>query len=176
MVFEPDPLRDHFTRGARQLLDRAYKASGPGWTGTLLADPNPRALAACLVAGIDPFGPDNASSRSGRAGGLNARSRWMRAFVRCLYEQHLWWADSHVRPGEWRTERRMVPLRTRGLLVEVGFAKPAVGLVPRGRAIRIRAVGGGYSAATRKPYRDRIYTDSGATADRWSDPALRDWQ
>ncbi len=98
----------------------------------------------------------------------------MRAFVRCLYDQHLYWAADH-KGGGWRDERRLVPLRSRSLIIEVGRALPVRGIIPAGRAVRIRALPPGKAAAMRKPQADRIYTDDGEEGARWADPALRDW-
>jgi hypothetical protein len=176
MAYTPDPLRDHFTRGARQLLARAYAHQG-AWQGTRLASPDAAGLAECARLGIDPFGPDNTTARR-RAGGLNARSRWMRAFIRCLYEQHQFWADSQVRPG-WRDERRLVPLRTRGISIDVGRAVPALGVIPAGRAIRLKVYRAGaqasFTAVDRKPDRDRIYLAGRVTGPKQADGRLRDW-
>lgn len=174
--YQPDPLRDKFIRGARSLLDRGYAHPG-SVQGTRLAGPDAKALRWCLARGINPRGPDNSSAVA--RGGLNARDRWTRAFVRCLYEQHLWWAGSHETAGEWRGVRRLVPYRGRALIVEVGRLLPAQGIVPSGRAIRLEVTSEGraaaYRAARRKQERDRIYDDRGDPAGRWSDPALRDW-
>ena len=174
MTYEADPLRDHFTRGARQLLDRAYAHPGT-WQGTRLAAPDAAALRFCLTRGINPLGPDNVSAAGGRRGGLNARSRWMRAFVRCLYEQHLWWAGTHGSANAWRGDRRLAKYGGRGLQIEVGRAVPARGLIPAGRAVRVRVVSQARAAAMRKAAADRTWTDSGEAGERWSDPSLRDW-
>lgn len=175
-MYQPDPLRDKFIRGARQLLDRGYRSPG-SVQGTRLADPDAKALRFCLANGINPHGPDNSSAVA--RGGLNARDRWMRAFIRCLYEQHLWWAGDHESPGSWRAERRLVAYRGRALIVNVGRRVPAVGVIPAGRAVSIEVTAAGraaaFAAAQRKRDQDRIYDNRGATAGRWSDPALRDW-
>ena len=173
----PDPLRDRFIRGARALLDRGYAHHG-SFVGTRLAAPDAQALRWCLAHGINPRGPDNSSAVA--RGGLNARDRWTRAFIRCLYEQHLWWAADHDTAGEWRQDRRLVSYRGRALIVDVGRMLPVQGVVPAGRAIRIQVTTAGrakaFDAARRKADKDRIYDDAGHPAGRWSDPALRDWQ
>jgi len=178
MPFEPDPLRDKFARGSRQLLDRAYAQPGT-WQRTRLADPDARATAYARGLGIDPLGPDNVSAQAGRRGGLNARTRWMRAFVRSLYEQHLWWAGSHDDAGAWREHRRLVAFRSSGLRIDVGRAMPRLGVIPAGREIKVMVTragrGAAYSAAARKPAADRIYTDDRDLGARWSDPDRRDW-
>lgn len=173
----PDPLRDLFTAGARRLLERAYARPGTA-VSTILANPGERAMGLAASLGINPFGPDNVSARGGRAGGLRARTRWGRAFVRCLYEQHRWWAASHGPAGGWRRDRRTVPLDSRALEIDVGAHRPALGVIPAGWPVTIRIRTGGAAklrAVQRKPERDRIYDDRGDTAARWSDPALRDW-
>lgn len=173
----PDPLRDLFIPGARRLLERAYARPGVA-VSTVLADPGEGARQLAARLGINPFGPDNVSARGGRSGGLNARSRWARAFVRCLYDQHRWWAASHGPTGGWRRDKRMVPLDSRALEIEVGAHRPAVGVIPAGRPVTIRLRTGGAAklrAVQRMPDKDRIYDDRGDTAARWSDPALRDW-
>lgn len=173
----PDPLRDKFIRGARALLDRGY--ANPGSTqGTRLKDPDAKALRWCLARGINPRGPDNSSAIA--RGGLNARDRWMRAFIRCLYEQHLWWAADHETGGQWRDDRRLVPYRGRALIVAVGRRVPAVGVIPAGRAVSVTVTRAGrsaaFSAVQRKREDDRIYDNRGDPAGRWSDPELRDWR
>ena len=175
--YQPDPLRDKFIRGARALLDRGYGSPG-SVQGTRLADPDAKAMRWCLARGINPRGPDNSSAVA--RGGLNARDRWMRAFIRCLYEQHLWWAGDHDEPDAWRMDRRLVAYRGRALIVAVGRRVPALGVIPAGRAVSIQVTSGGraaaFRAARRKQEQDRIYDDAGDPAGRWSDPALRDWQ
>lgn len=183
---QPDPLRDQFTTGARRLLDRAYRNPGT-WQGVTLVNPSPRALAYALSLGIDPFGPDNASTVS-RRGGLDARSRWARAFVRCLYDQHKFWAG---RGGTWLDERRMVAwFSGRPLTVEVGRAvaggRQAGTLLQPGRAVRIMyrpgsQAGGARGQAAARRYADRLsdadksYDEANRPAGRYSDIARRDW-
>ena len=102
----------------------------------------------------------------------------MRAFVRCLYEQHKFWAGSHSAGNTWRDERRMVPLGSHPLQVDVGRALPVLGRIPAGRAIRVRVLAGGQAkerALARMPDDRRAYDQAGAVAGRHSDPALRDW-
>jgi hypothetical protein len=178
MPFEPDPLRDKFSRGARQLLDRAYAHPGT-WQRTRLANPGAAAMSFALTLGINPLAPDNVSAQGGRRGGLNARTRWMRAFIRALYEQHLWWAGSHAEAGAWRDERRLVAFRSQGLRVDVGRAVPGLGVIPAGREVKVMVTSQGrsaaFSAAARMPGDDRIYADDRDLGARWSDPGRRDW-
>jgi hypothetical protein len=169
-----DPLSVSLDRAARQLLERAYDVPRGTWVSTRLADPGPVAAAAAAAAGIDWRGPDNASA-AGR-GGLDARDRWTRALVRALYYQYRWYATGR---GGWRDGKRAVPLHTGALEFEAGRRLPAQGVIPAGRAIRLRLNAGG-RASLRKvqalPRRDRIYDDAGNPAGRYSQIALRDWQ
>lgn len=169
-----DPVSVLFDEGARALLARAYAARGQ-WAGTRLADPGPRHLAWLAARGISPLAPDNASAASG--GGLDARSRWMRGFIRALYYQHRWYSSTG--PGlAWRAERRSSPRNAGALEVRVGNRVPVRGVIPAGRAVRVRVRPGG-QAARRAVQQlgdaDRIYDDAGRPAGRWSDPSLRDW-
>ena len=148
-------------RGAAQLLGRARRARG-GWAATRIADPSPRQRTALLQAyGIDPDGPDQPSTAR-RRGGVNARTRWARGFVRAVY----WLNDTrHGGPGL-------------ALEIEVGAHKPALGVIPAGRAVRLRVRRGGQvamRAVARKPDAQRIWDSSGIPAGRFSDPARRDW-
>jgi len=173
MPFEPDPLRDHFIQGARSLLNRAYASPGT-WARTRLADPDGSAESWCRSMGINPWGPDNVSAQGGRSGGLNARTRWMRAFVRCLYEQHLWWSEPG---GQWRDFRRTAK-RDGAIRIEVGRALPTRGIIPGGREVSVMLAAAGAAplrAVQRKPDDGRIFANSGAPAGRWSDPDRRDW-
>lgn len=184
---QPDPLRDHFIDGARLLLARAYRNPGT-WQSVRLVNPGPRATAYALSLGINPLGPDNASTLSPR-GGLDARSRWARAFVRCLYDQHKFWADAG---GGWRRDKRTTAWYVgRALTVEVGRAlaggAQSGSVLQPGRAVRImyrpgnRSGGArGHAAAQRYtqrlPERDQSYDASGRPAGRYSDVSRRDWQ
>jgi len=146
---------------AAALLGRARRARGQ-WAGTRIADPSPRQRAALLAAyGIDPDAGDRPSTAT-RRGGLNARTRWARGFVRAVYYAN---DTRHGGPGL-------------ALEVEVGAHKPALGVIPAGRAVRLRVRRGGsvaLRAVARKPDSKRIWDDAGLPAGRFSDPALRDW-
>ena len=148
-------------RAAGQLLARAQSARG-GWAATRISDPSPRQRAALMaVYGIDPDGPDRPSTPR-RRGGLNARTRWARGFVRAVYYAN---DTRHGGPGL-------------ALEVEVGAHRPQLGVIPAGRAVRVRVRRGGQvalRAVQRKPDSARIWTDAGEPAGRFSDPALRDW-
>ena len=136
--------------------------------------------------GIDVTGPDNPSVAGRGKGGLNARSRWGRGFVRALYYQHKW----HSIPGksQFRQAQRVSPRASSALRIEVGRHIPASpqfdprhperGGFPAGRAVRVKLDRGGQAklkAVQRLSDRDRIWTDEGNPAGRFSDPSLRDW-
>ena len=160
-----------FDRGARALLGRAYAARG-AWVGTRLAVPSREVAAQWRARGIDPYGPDPVPR-----GGLNAHTRWMRAFIRCLYYQHKWWSVTG-KADRWRQVKRTVPRHAGALEIDVGRAMPARGIIPAGRAIRVRINAGGQAAqraVDRLPDSERIYDDRGQPAGRWADPANRDW-
>lgn len=149
---------------AETLLERARKARG-GWQGTRIADPSPRQRAALLALGIDPLGPDNPSTSGGRArggAGLDAKTRWARGFVRAVN-----YANDRRNGGPGLA-----------LELEVGVHKPPLGVIPAGRAVRLRVRRGGQAAdraVRRKGEAARIFTDDGSPGGRWSDPELRDW-
>lgn len=174
MPAKRDPVSELLDRGARRLLVRAYAAPVGTWVMTRLADPSLEHVAWARGMGLDPLmGPDRAPTASGAH--VQAHTRWGRAFMRSLYFNHRWYGDKAAEA--MRDERRTVPY-SRPLQVEWGRRMPAVGVIPAGRAIRIRvAIGGATSlrVVRAKPDSARIYDDGGAPAGRWSDPALRDW-
>lgn len=160
-----------FDAGARKLLRRAYARPGQ-WVGTRLADPPARTVAWAVELGINLLGPDNASTLSGAA--LPARTRWARAFIRSVYYQHKW----HYARGELQPTRRLRPNPDRSVEFEVGRRVPVLGILPAGRAVRIRVRTGGQAAtrAVRKmPEGARIYTDDGHPGGRWAYSGDRDW-
>jgi hypothetical protein len=159
---ERDPVSVLWDPAAAQLLGRARRARGQ-WAATRIADPSPRQRAALALSyGINVDGPDAPSTQGGRRGGLNARTRWARGFVRALYYAN----DSrHGGPGL-------------ALEVEVGAHKPPLGVIPAGRAVRVRVRRGGsvaIRAVQRKADGARIFDEAGMPAGRFSDPSLRDW-
>jgi len=162
--YERDPVSVLWDTAAWTLLEETRKLRG-GWRGTLIADPSPRQRAMLLAMGIDPDGPDNPSSIGGRAkrgAGLNARTRWARGFVRAVN-----YANDRRNGGPGLA-----------LEIEVGRHKPAVGVIPAGRAVRLRVRRGGsvaLRAVQAMPDAARTWTDDGGHGDRWSDPARRDW-
>lgn len=171
MAYARDPVSVRFDAGARAVLDRAYARPGT-WIATRVADPTPRQRLALRAAGIRWNGPDNPSAEGGR--GLNARDRWTRGFVRALYYQHLWYSGR----GGWRASRRSVPRHAGGLQIQVGRRLRPSGVLPAGRAVRVRLAPGGEAklrAVRGQPDSGRIYTDDQGTGARWSDPARRDW-
>lgn len=174
-AWERDPVSQWLDGGARRLLDRAYDTPGE-WVTTRLANPGLRHRTIATGMGVSLMGADNASARGG--GGLDARTRWMRAFIRALYYQHAWY--STTAPGHpWRRGRRGVPRSAGALRVRVGRALPVRGVIPAGREISVRLEAGGASAlrAVRGlAEADRIFDDGGEPSERWSDPSLRDWQ
>lgn len=126
VTLTPDPLRDQFIPGARRLLDRAY-ASPEEWVHTRLVDPDVAELIRWRA--YDPLGPDPVPGR-------RYRTRWGRAFARCLYDQHRWYSP-YSQGGAWRAQRRPVVRKAGALLVEAGAYKPALGIIPRGLAFRV---------------------------------------
>lgn len=159
-----DPLSERFDDAARHLLDRAYSAPGQ-WAGTRLADPSMAHIRYANSLGIYPLARDDVP------GGL-ARTRWARAFVRALYYQHKWWSAGGG-PG-WRASKRTTFRNAGALVVEVGRAVPARGVIPAGRAVRVKLMAGGNAKAraVAKTPASRIWADQGPA---WADPGRRDW-
>jgi hypothetical protein len=166
-----DPVSELFDSGARVLLERAYAARG-GWAGTRLADPGPRHAAYFASLGIDVAGPDNASTAGGH---MNAYTRWGRAFTRSLYYQHKWYSGAPR--GGWRRARRTVPRRV-ALEVEWGRRMPALGVIPAGRAVRVRThtITAARKFNDRQPPGRQKYDAAQQPAGRFSRLELRDWQ
>lgn len=167
--FNRDPVSVLLDSGARRLLERAYASPGR-WVTTRLADPSPEHVAHFAAEGIDVNGPDNAARRGGR--GLNAHTRWGRAFVRSIYYQHLWYSNTG-RGGGWRAERRMTERTAGALKLEVGRHMPPRGVIPSGRIVRAILYPGGKAA-------DRaVGRPTGSTAPPYgaaaADATRRDW-
>lgn len=151
-----------FDRGARVLLRRAYARPGQ-WVGTRLVGPSAQETAYFDAQGINIHGTDQWG-----------RDRWAAGFIRAVYYQHKWFYAK----GEFQGERRTAPNDTRGIRYELGRRKPAVGIIPAGRAIRIVSKPGGAAAmkAVKKmPDSARIYDDGGNPAGRFAYIADRDW-
>lgn len=163
VTYERDPASVLWDTAAAALLQRARRARG-GWQGTRIADPSDRQRAALAALGINVDARDNPSAIGGRARGgqgIDAKTRWARAFVRAVQYQN---DRRHGGPGL-------------ALEVQVGRHKVAGVRVPAGRAVRLRVRRGGQvaqRAVERMPDAARVYTEHGP-GQRWSDPNLRDW-
>lgn len=167
--WERDPLSVLLDGGARRFLQRVYDARGE-WVTTRLADPDAGVRSYALSRGIDPAGPDNASTVSGAH--RNMRSRWGRAFARSVYYQHRWYGARNV-----RASRRTVAY-SRPLELEVGRHVPVRGVIPAGRLVRARLRTGGQQAGRAVSGlgdRERIFDSAGEHAGASSDAAGRDW-
>lgn len=173
MAMYRDPVSELLDRGARELLSRVYAERAGTWVMTRLADPTPQHLAWGIALGIGSLmGPDRPTTDNGR--NQTAHTRWGRAFVRALYYQHKWWSDGR---GGWRDMKRTAP-NPRPLQVEWGSRVRKLGVIPAGRAVRVRQPVGGRTAlrvVQARPAGARIYDNAGRTAGRWADPVKRDW-
>jgi hypothetical protein len=170
-----DPVSELFDAAARELLGRAYARPGQ-WVSTRLADPSRDARAYAANWGItDLLGPDRPTA-GGR--GLNAKTRWARAFVRAVYYQHRWYSGGGPQPN-WRTARRTTQRRAGALRVHVGRRLPQGVRVPAGRRVSVMLARGGHAAdaaVNRLPASHQyISSRDGIPGPRASDPALRDW-
>jgi hypothetical protein len=174
MPHSRDPVSVLLDRGARQLLERAYRVRSGVWVNTRLADPSRQHLDWAQDMGLDSLlGPDDVVTQGGTH--VDAHTRWGRAFMRSLWYQHKWYGDKPA--GGFRDQRRTVAYSL-PLQVEWGRRMPAVGIIPAGRAVRVRIATGGATklrVVQAKPDSARIFADDGSTAGRWSDPAGRDW-
>lgn len=163
VAFQRDPVSEGFDDTARRLLSRAYAAPGQ-WARMRLFDPSPSAQSFLAGRGITWDERDQVGS------GL-AKTRWARGFVRSLYYQHKWWSAAG---GGFRAERRATYRRTGALVVEVGRAIPGRGMIPGGRAVRVKLVSGGTAkanAVASTPDRE-TWANHGPA---WADPGQRDW-
>jgi len=185
-----DPVSETFDAAAAKLLARAHAAPGV-WVQVWLPDPTIRQRTRWLTMGINVDQADNGGSATGRgSGGVDARTRWGRAFVRALYYRDAWYTPS----GHRREVRQQSgPYgrgsgRGRGLRVEVGRhvaaspqfdpAHPEHGGLPPRRRVRVMLAAGGATkdrAVQRLSNTDRIWQKDGKPAGRFSTPALRDW-
>jgi hypothetical protein len=178
-MYERDPVSVLFDRGARDMLARVYAARRGEWVMTRVADPTPRHLLWAKLRNIDLDGPDNAATLSGKH--INAHTRWGRAYMRALWYQHRRFGPAPGRNSKSvRSDRRMTPTSI-PLQIEWGRRLPGSTtgqLLPAGRAVRIRVAYGGRTArrvVENKGFLDRIYTDDGGQAGRFSVAADRDW-
>ena len=163
VAYQRDPVSELFDEAARSLLARAYANPGK-WAGTRLADPSVRHIRFAGAYGIYPLARDTAT-------GGEAKTRWARGFVRALYYQHKFYSPTASGRG-W--SRRTVARGSGGLVVEVGNVVVARGVIPRGRAVRVKLAAGGAAkarAVARIP-EHRTWADQGP---RWADPGDRDW-
>lgn len=168
-----DPVSAAFDASARRLLERAYAARGQ-WVQAWLPDPDLRQRTRWLEQGINVDGADPLPP----GGGVDAKTRWARGFVRALYFNAKWYRPARG-STRMRTERltspSSVPLR-----VQVGRhvpGNPGGGLPPR-RRVRIMIATGGQAkdrAVTRLADRDRRVTPDGKPGARFAQPAYRDW-
>lgn len=140
----PDPVSVLWEPAAEKFMAGVRAAKG-GWYGIRITDPEPRHHVLFDAYGLDPLlGPDPAR----RPGGLNARDRWRRGFVRAVY----------------RRAKGGPPLE-----VQVGVKMPRRGVIPPGRYVRGRILTGKQAAARRRE--QRITGNPAARAD----PRARDW-
>jgi hypothetical protein len=96
--------------------------------------------------------------------------------MRALWYQHRQFGPGIARDGV-RDSRRMTPYGG-ALQMEWGRRLPALGVIPAGRAVRVRAAHGGATArrvVQSKPVAARIYTDHGDQGGRYAVAAQRDW-
>jgi hypothetical protein len=180
MPAQRDPVSLLFDRQARALLTRVYRLPRGAWAGVRVPPPTLAHLSwAQMTLGISLLGPDNASTLSGQHD--DARTRWLRGMVRALYYQHKWYSDA--RGGGMRTQKRTTPASAGALQVEVGgWLGPRMErsriVVPGGHAVRVRLQYGGKTArrvVQSMPDSERIWTDDGQRAARFSDITRRDW-
>ncbi len=156
-----DPVSVLFDAGARRLLARAYAAPGQ-WVGTRVAAPTVAHIAHFAAMGINVLGTDQWG-----------RDRWAAGFVRAVYYQHRW----YYAQGRFGS-RRLVANNARGVQYELGRRLPVLGVIPAGRAVRIRTRPGGAAAeraVRRLPESARIWDDAGNPGGRFSSPADRDY-
>lgn len=178
-----DPVSVSFDSSARRLLLKAYASPGT-WQEVWLPDPTIRERTRWLAEGIRVDGPDPLPA----GGGVNARTRWARGFIRAMYYQHKWFSPTRG-SKDWRSERRSAPRSTGGLRVEVGRhvaaspqfdpRNPRAGGFPARRKVRVQLAAGGAAktrAVARLSNSDRIYTEGGDPAARWAGGGkYRDW-
>ena len=156
-----DPVSELFDGPARQLLDRMYARPGQ-WVGTRIVAPSPNQVAYFAMGGINVLGKDHMG-----------RPRWSAGFVRAVYYQAKW----HRTGSRWHADRRLTPNQARGISYEVGRMLPVLGVIPAGRAVRIKSHPGGAAAqraVARLPRSERIY-DGDRPGARYSAVADRDW-
>jgi len=161
---ERDPVSQTMDTAARHLLGRVYRANG-GWASTRLKDPTAGQLARWILQGINVLGRDPVAR-----GGLNARSRWARAYVRALWYQHKWYSGDPD-TGGWRAVRRAAP-RHPGIEVVIGPHRGPTGVIPAGRPVKVRLASVAAAQRSGRPEQAWAWADDGP---RWADPGERDW-
>ena len=159
-----DPVAESMDKAARQLLSRVYRARG-GWAATRLADPSAAQLAWWLAHGINVLARDSVPP-----GGMRARSRWGRAFVRALWYQHQWYSGDPD-TGGWRAQRRATRRRP-GIEIEISRHRQVLGVIPAGRPVRVRLADPAAAAKRKRDEDEWAWADGGP---RWADPEDRDW-
>lgn len=149
MPYARDPISEVWDAAAPAVLRRAVSARGR-WVSSRIADWSETQRAELLgLWGIDVAGPDDVPSGA-------ARSRWARGFVRAVYAAN----------------RKAA--RPRSIEIHVGRRMPALGVIPAGRAFRIRTHPGGKKA---RQYAER--KAAGRDGDRtpgYLPPDRRDWE
>jgi hypothetical protein len=166
---------------ARRLLARVYANPGT-WQQMWLPDPTIRQRSRWIGEGINVDAPDPLP----KGGGVDAKTRWGRAFTRAVYYQHKWYSAG--RGGEWRKDRRTSARSTGGLRIEIGRhivaspqfnpARPELGGLPPRRRVRVQLAAGGKAktaAVARLSNKDRIWTETGNPAGRFGEQRYRDW-
>ena len=177
-----DPVSLLFDSPARRLLDKAY-ASPHTWVQVWLPDPTIRQRTRFVgVVRGDLLGPDPLP----KGGGLDAKSRWARGFVRALYYQHRNYSPAR---GSSVWARRRSPRNTYGLRVEVGRhvpgspqfdpAHPDRGGFPPRRRVRVMMAAGGKAkdaAVARLAYKDRAWVGDHQPGGRYGGGGrFQDW-
>ena len=181
MTHTRDPVSVLFDSAARRLLDRAY-AHPHTWVQVWLPDPGIRQRTRMLEHGIgDLLAPDPLP----KGGGLDARTRWGRGFVRAVYYQHRNYSPRSA-GGSW--SKRTSPRNTGGLRVEIGRHVPGSpqfdpthpergGLPPR-RRVRVQLAAGGRAKAAavdRLAARDKWIVDERPGPRYGGGGRFRDW-
>jgi len=158
MTFARDPVSLFMDEIADDLLRRAWRAR-PRWQSVYLSQPSAEWVAWAAANGQgNLLGPDPAP------GGM-ARSRWGRAMVRSLYDQHRkHMTTSGLALGAERGGDELPPY---ALQVQVG----TIQMLPPGRLVRevsARILSRrGAEAAVRKLPASRIWRDGGPAASGW---------
>ncbi len=168
VTLQRDPVSVQFDAAAERLIRRASARKGQ-WAGTYLRNPSPEWMLWGARNRINLLGPDTQP-------GAMARTRWCRGFIRSVYYQHKWFY--YAGKGLDTDDRRVSPNSSSAIQFQVGTVRIDPSGLVIGRAVRIRFLEGGskaMAAVKKLPDERRIYDDYGRPADRWADPAMRDW-